>query len=66
MGLMPGMWPIVALPLVLTRANEGRVVATGVVPVGALPPGDYIVRGMIKLEDGTAGRVVRTLRKVPK
>jgi hypothetical protein len=60
--------PIVAVPLVLTRApdlnNEGRVVATGAVPVGALPPGDYVVRGTIGLEDGTTGRVVRTLRKV--
>jgi hypothetical protein len=60
--------PIVAVPLVLTRApdlnSEGRVVATGVVPVGALSPGDYIVRGTIRLDDGTTGRVVRTLRKV--
>jgi hypothetical protein len=58
--------PLVAVPLVLTRADEGRVVATGVVPVGALPPGDYAVRGTIKLDDGTTGRVVRTLRKVGK
>jgi hypothetical protein len=58
--------PLVAMPLVLTRADEGRVVATGVVPVGALPPGDYAVRGTIQLDDGTTGRVVRTLRKVGK
>jgi VWFA-related protein len=54
------------VPLVLTRADDTRVVATGAVPVGALAPGDYVVRGIIRLEDGTTGRVVRTLRKVVK
>ncbi|MEO7274454.1 MAG: hypothetical protein ABIX28_21105, partial [Vicinamibacterales bacterium] len=58
--------PLVTLPLVLTRADETRVVATGVVPVGALTPGDYAVRGIIRLDDGTTGRVTRTLRKVAK
>jgi hypothetical protein len=56
----------VALPLALARADEGRVVAKGAVPIGALPPGDYVVRGVIRLEDGTTGRVTRTLRKVPR
>jgi hypothetical protein len=56
--------PILAtLPLALTRADDRRVVATGAVPIGALPPGDYVVRAVIRLEDGTAGRVSRTLRK---
>ena len=55
--------PMVAVPLALTRADDTRVVATGAVPLGALAPGDYVVRGMIRLEDGTTGRVVRTLRK---
>ena len=54
------------MPLALTRADETRVVATGTVPLGALSPGDYVVRGIIRLEDGTSGRVVRTLRKVVK
>lgn len=39
------------------RADEGRV-------VGALPPGDHVVPGINTLEDGTTGRVMRTLRKV--
>ena len=56
--------PIVTLPVALTRAGQDRVVATGTVPVGALPPGDYVVRGVVRLESGEAGRVVRTLRKV--
>jgi hypothetical protein len=54
------------LPVALTRADEMRVVATGTVPLGALAPGDYVVRGIVRLEDGTTGRVVRTLRKVVK
>lgn len=57
---------IATLPLALTRADESRVVAAGTVPLGALTPGDYVVRGIIRLDDGTTGRVVRTLRKVAK
>ncbi len=55
---------IASFPLTLARADEGRVVATAAVPVGALAPGDYLIRGVIRLEDGTTGRVTRTLRKV--
>ncbi|OFW25606.1 MAG: hypothetical protein A3G21_05580 [Acidobacteria bacterium RIFCSPLOWO2_12_FULL_66_21] len=55
--------PLVTVPLALSRADEGRVVATGAVPIGALAPGDYVVHGVIRLEDGTTGRVTRTLRK---
>lgn len=54
------------VPLALTRADDTRVVATGTVPLGALAPGDYVVRGIIRLDDGTSGRVMRTLRKVVK
>ncbi len=57
---------LVTLPLALTRADAARVVASGTVPVGALPPGDYVVRGVVRLESGETGRVVRTLRKVAK
>jgi hypothetical protein len=57
--------PLVTVPLALKRADDARVIATGAVPIGALPPGDYVVRGVIALEDGTKGRVTRTLRKVP-
>jgi hypothetical protein len=55
---------LAAWPLALARANDWRVVATGAVPIGALPPGDYVVRGVVSLDDGTVGRVSRTLRKV--
>lgn len=54
---------IVTVPLALTRTDATRVVATGTVPLGALPPGDYAVRGIVRLEDGTSARVLRTLRK---
>ena len=54
------------VPVALTRADETRVVATGAIPLGALAPGTYVVRGVVRLEDGTTGRVVRTLRKVAK
>ena len=57
---------IATVPLALTRVDDTRVVATGTVPLGALAPGDFVVRGIIRLDDGTTGRVVRTLRKVVK
>jgi hypothetical protein len=55
--------PLAILPLALKRADDARVVAIGAVPLGALKAGDYVVRGIIKLEDGTTGSVTRTLRK---
>jgi len=55
---------LAALPLALSRASDTRVVATGVIPLGALAPGDYVVRGVVRLQDGTTGKVLRTLRKV--
>jgi len=58
--------PIIRVPLALTRASDTRVIATGTVPLGAMPAGDYVVRGIITLDDGTTGRVTRTLRKVVK
>jgi hypothetical protein len=57
---------LVTLPLALTRADAGRVLASGTIPLGALPPGDYVVRGVVRLESGETGRVARTLRKVVK
>ena len=56
--------PLVAVPLALARSDASRVMAKGAVPLGALPPGDYVVRGVVRLADGTTGRVTRTLRKV--
>jgi hypothetical protein len=58
--------PLMAVPLVLTAADSGRVVASGTVPVGALPVGDSVVRAVVRLDSGETGRVVRTLRKLAK
>jgi hypothetical protein len=55
---------LLTLPLALTRASDDRVVASGTLPLGAIPPGDYAVRGVGRLENGESGRVARTLRKV--
>ena len=46
-----------------SRSGERRL-ATIAIPIGALPPGDYIVRAIVSLEGQPAGRVSRTLRKV--
>lgn len=56
--------PLVAVPLAISRAGEERYVATGAIPLAALPPGDYIVRAMVGIEGQSLGRVMRTLRKV--
>ena len=55
---------LVSLPLALEATGENRYVATGVVPIGTLPPGDYVVRVMVGIEGQPMTRVVRTLRKV--
>ena len=55
--------PLVAVPLAIESASANRYAATGAVPLGALPPGDYVVRAMIALEGQPMTRVVRTIRK---
>ena len=60
---MPEGPAIATLPVTLTRVDESRVTATAAVPLGALAPGDYVIRALVRLEDGTIGQVTRTLRK---
>jgi hypothetical protein len=55
--------PLVAVPLAITSTGEQHFLAMGTVVIGALPAGDYVVRGIITLGDGTTGRVEATLRK---
>lgn len=38
----------------------------GKLAIGALPPGDYIVRAVVQVEGQPEGRVTKTLRKLPK
>jgi hypothetical protein len=56
--------PLVTVPLAFTRTGDGRFVASGAVPIGALPPGDFIVRAYIGEEGQPVGRLVWTIRKV--
>ena len=44
-------------------AEEGKFTVTGTIPVGALQPGDYVIRGVVTVEGKGSGRVIRTLRK---
>lgn len=59
--------PIVRVPaaLVLTSDPTRRTVS-GVVPIAAEPPGDYVVRGVVSLDGKPLGHVTATLRKVPR
>lgn len=54
---------LVSVPLAIESAPGNRYAATGSVPLGALPAGDYVVRAMIGLEGHPMTRVVRTIRK---
>ena len=46
-------------PVTLTRAGDSARGGDRRGALGALPPGDYAVRGIVRLEDGTTGRVSR-------
>ena len=47
-----------------TRSNDRRL-ATAAIPIGGLPPGDYVIRAVVSMQGQPSGRVVRTIRKVP-
>jgi hypothetical protein len=55
---------IMKTPLAIERIGENHYLATGAVAIGALPPGDYIVRAVVGVEGQAPVRVTRTLRKV--
>jgi hypothetical protein len=53
------------MPAAITPTEDAtRAMLSAVIPLGALPPGDYVIRAVISSPDGPSGRVVRTLRKV--
>ena len=57
--------PLVATPLALEPSQDpGKFLAQGAIPIGALPPGDYVVRALVGLEGQPLGVVMRTMRKV--
>jgi hypothetical protein len=55
---------IVKTPLAIERIGEDHYMATGAIAIGALPPGDYVVRAVVGVEGQAPVRVTRTLRKV--
>ena len=54
---------LVTVPLAIDATGGNRYKALGSVPIGALPPGDYVARAVIGLEGHPLTRVVRTVRK---
>jgi hypothetical protein len=54
---------LVVVPLAISGAGGDRYVASGTLPLGAVPPGDYVARAVIGLEGQPVSRVVRTVRK---
>jgi hypothetical protein len=56
---------IMVAPMSLEPTTDAdRFQGTSSIAIGALPPGDYVVRVTLGLEGGAQGRVSRTLRKV--
>jgi hypothetical protein len=52
------------MPLAIESTSDpDRYQATGAVPIGNLPAGDYVVRVVVGLEGQGEGRVMRTIRK---
>jgi hypothetical protein len=55
---------IIATPLAIQASQDaGRFTAQGAVPIGALPPGDYVVRALVGVDGQPIGQVTRTMRK---
>jgi hypothetical protein len=54
----------ITVPLTIEAGAAGRYVGKGALPIGTLPPGDYIARAIVGLEGHPPTRVLRTLRKV--
>ncbi len=43
--------------------EDDKVAVTGTIPVGALEPGDYVIRAVVTVAGQGSGRVIRTLHK---
>ena len=55
---------IMVAPVALEPTTDGdRFQGTSSIALGALPPGDYVVRVTLGLQGGPQGKVIRTLRK---
>ena len=57
--------PILVTRLAIEASGDPNVYrASGAIAIGALPPGDYVVRALVGVQDQPLGRVMRTIRKV--
>ncbi len=57
--------PLVVTRLAIESSGDPNVYrASGAIPIGALPPGDYVVRALVGVQDQPLGRVIRTIRKI--
>jgi hypothetical protein len=48
---------------VVATENPDRRRATGIVPIGQLPPGDYVLRAIVSLDGRPIATLIRILRK---
>ena len=56
---------LVTLPGAIAATSEpDRFIVTAALPIGALAPGDYVVRAIVAAQGQAGGRVLRPLRKV--
>ncbi len=56
---------LVTVPGAFAATNEpDRFIITAALPIGALAPGDYVVRATVAAQGQAGGRVLRPLRKV--
>jgi hypothetical protein len=59
--------PIDTIQVGGSQSNEpDKFILNAKVPIAKLPPGDYVVRLIVKMGDAPEGRLVRTLRKTGK
>jgi hypothetical protein len=55
---------LLEVPAALAATQQpDRFRATATLAIGAIPPGDYLVRAFVWMKDGKPGMVTRTMRK---
>jgi len=60
----PDAAPILRTPLTIEATSDpSRFRAQGAIPMGALPPGDYVARALVGLEGQSLGQVLKAFRK---
>ena len=55
---------LVSVPAAIGATSDAdRHIATAALPIGALPPGDFVVRAIVNTAGQVSGMVTQTLRK---